>query len=182
MFMKRARRLWREEETNYWPNRRPQRKLAAKRRRSADRTEKEHTRLRERLRRLQELYLDGYPDEECKREKEVILAALQTLGGTQEQEVLLPGDHVEGVIDAWRCASREEKRDMLKMMREAVYVDVDNKAVVALQIKQAFRPLFRAWLESEEPQRVALRFASDIVYGDPDRIRTDDLQLDKLAC
>ncbi len=89
--------------------------------------------------------MDGYPDEECKREKEVILAALQTLGGTQEQEVLLPGDHVEGVIDAWRCATREEKRDMLKMMLEAVYVDVDNKAVVALQIKQAFRPLFRAW-------------------------------------
>ncbi len=147
-----------------------------------DRTEKERTRLRERLRRLQELYLDGYPDEEYKREKEVILAALQTLGGAQEQEVLLLGDHVEGVIDAWRCAIREEKRGMLKMMLEAVYVDVPSKAVVALQIKPAFRPLFRAWLESDEPQRVALRFTSDIVYGDPDRIRTDDLHRDRVAC
>ena len=36
--------------------------------------------------------------------------------------------------------------------------------------------------DNEEPQQVSLRFGSDIVFGDPDGIRTHDLQLDKLAC
>jgi len=39
---------------------------------------------------------------------------------------------------------------------------------VALQVKPAFKPLFRAWLENEETQRVTLRFASDITIGDPE--------------
>jgi len=81
---------------------------------------KERARLQERLRRLQRLYLDGYPEDEYRREKEVILAALDTLGQPQEQEVLVLGDHVEGLIETWSCGTREERRDILRMMLEAV--------------------------------------------------------------
>ena len=42
--------------------------------------------------------------------------------------------------------------------------------------------LFRVWLENPEAQPLELRFGSDIVPGDPDRIRTDDLHRDKVAC
>jgi hypothetical protein len=34
------------------------------------------------------------------------------------------------------------------MMLEAVYVDVPKGIVVALEIKPAFKPLFRAWLDN----------------------------------
>lgn len=54
----------------------------------------ERARLRERLRRLQQLYLDGYSEEEYRREKEAILAALETVAATPEREVLALGDHV----------------------------------------------------------------------------------------
>ncbi len=142
----------------------------------------ERKRLENRLRRLQELYLDGYPEADYKREKEAIRAALSAMGEPAEEEVLVLGDHVEGLLEAWGHATKEEKRDLLKMMLEAVYVDVPGKKLVALQVKPAFKPLFRAWLDNEEPQQVSLRFGSNIVYGDPDGIRTHDLQLDKLAC
>ena len=143
---------------------------------------KEREHLQDRLRRLQQLYLDGYPESEYKREKEAILAALQTLGDPQGDEVIVLGDHIEGLLDAWHCATREEKRDILRMMLQAVYVDVPKKKLVALQVKPTFKPLFRAWLENEEPQQVQLRFTSDIVFGDPEGIRTPDLQRDKLVC
>ena len=69
-----------------------------------------------------------------KTNKEVILAALDTLGQPQEQEVLVLGDHVEGLIETWSCGTREERRDILRMMLEAVYVDVPKGIVVALQV------------------------------------------------
>ena len=68
-------------------------------------------------------------------------------------------------------------------MLEAVYVDVPQGKVTALQIKPAFKPLFRVWLENGEPQQVALRFhPGDIVLGDPEGIRTPDLHRDRVAC
>ena len=55
------------------------------------------------------------------------------------------------------------------MMLEAVYVDVPKGIVVALQVKPALKPLFRAWLDNDKPQCFALRFTlSDIVIGDPE--------------
>jgi hypothetical protein len=93
------------------------------------------------------------------------------------------GDHVEGLVEAWSCGTREERRDILRMMLEAVYVDVPKRIVVALQVKPAFKPLFRAWLDNEKPRCEAPRFTlSDIVLGDPEGIRTPDLQRDKLVC
>ena len=140
---------------------------------------RERGRLQDRLRRLQHLYLDGYPEEEYRREKEAILAALQTLAFAPEQEVLVLGDHVEGLLEAWKWATREEKRDILRMMLEAVYVDVPGAKAVALQVKAAYKPLFRAWLENGEPQPCLLRF-SDVVLGDPEGIRTLDLHRDRV--
>ncbi len=65
------------------------------------------------MRRLQQLYTDGYPEEEYRREKEAIVAALQTLDCAPEQEVLVLGDHGGGLLEAWKWATREEKRDIL---------------------------------------------------------------------
>jgi hypothetical protein len=67
------------------------------------------------------------------------------------------------------------------MMLDAIHVDVPGAKVVALQVKPAYKPLFRAWLESEEPQQVSLRF-THVVLGDPEGIRTPDLHRDRVAC
>jgi site-specific DNA recombinase len=148
-----------------------------------ERIARERARLKERLRRLRQLYLDGYPEPEYRREKEAIQAALETLSESPEEEVMILGDHIEGLIQAWKFATRAEKRDMLLMMLEAVYVDVPNKRLVALQVKPAFKPLFRVSLERKEPQLLTVRFGhSDIVPGDPEGIRTPDLHRDRVAC
>jgi site-specific DNA recombinase len=149
-------RSWREQVVEYLQQADEHRRLR-----------EERKRLENRLRRLQEVYLDGYPEADYKREKESIRAALSAMGEPAEEEVLVLGDHVEGLLEAWGHATKEEKRDLLKMMLEAVYVDVPGKKLVALQVKPAFKPLFRAWLDNEEPQQVSLRFGSNIVYGDP---------------
>ena len=148
-----------------------------------ERVARERARLKERLRRLQQLYLDGYPESEYRREKEAILAALETLGESREEEVMILGDHIEGSIEAWKFATRAEKRDMLLMMLEAVYVDVPNKRLVAFKVKPAFKPLSRVSLERKEPHSFSVRFSrSDIVLGDPEGIRTPDLHRDRVAC
>jgi hypothetical protein len=52
------------------------------------------------------------------------------------------GDHVEGRVVAWQGATKEERRDMLRTMLEAVYVDFTAKVVVGLKPKPSFLPLF----------------------------------------
>jgi len=49
---------------------------------------------------------------------------------------------VEGVVAAWEIATREERREMLQMMLDAVYIDMTTKEVVGLKPKAAFLPLF----------------------------------------
>ena len=124
-----------------------------------ERVGQERSRLEERLRRLQRLYLDGLDESEYRRERAAVDAALQALGGVLDEEVFIQGDNVEGLIEAWRYATREERRDILQMMLQAVYVDTANGQVVALDVKPSFKPLFRAWLETAEPKGLA--FGSD---------------------
>jgi hypothetical protein len=61
------------------------------------------------------------------------------------------------------------------MALETVYVDMESGKAVAKKPKPAFLPLFNL----EKPATAGSRI---LVSGDPDGIRTHDLQLDKLAC
>ena len=49
---------------------------------------------------------------------------------------------MEGVVAAWEIATKEERREMLQMMLDAVYIDMTTKEVVGLKPKAAFLPLF----------------------------------------
>lgn len=144
-----------------------------------ERAASERARLQERLRRLQDLYLDGYPKDEYKREEEAIRTALDTLGDPEEQEVLILGDHVEGLLEAWSCATREEKRDILGMMLEGVYVDVEKKLVLGLKAKAPFTPLLRL---CSGAMKVIDEEGELVVSGDPEGIRTLNLHRDRVAC
>ncbi len=68
-------------------------------------------------------------------------------------------------------------------MLDAVYVDMRAKSVVAMQVQAAFEPSIRTWLEAKNPEECLDQLgAMDIAHGDPERIRTADLWLDRPIC
>ena len=66
-------------------------------------------------------------------------AKLSSMVNPEHAQVVTLGDNVEGVVDAWELATKEERREM---MLDAVYIDMTTKEVVGLKPKAAFLPLF----------------------------------------
>jgi len=67
---------------------------------------------------------------------------LSGLVNAQEHEMGTLGDNVEVVVAAWEIATKEERREMLQIMLDAVYIDMTTNQVVGLKPKPAFLPLF----------------------------------------
>ena len=146
---------------------------------SEDRRERilaQRAKLEERLRRLRSLYLElTLTDGEYHRERERLQEQIQALAVPDEGPAMSAGAYVEDLSSLWRAATPIERRAVVLSVLDAVYVDVDNKQVVSIQPKADFLPL----LAAASP---TWGLAGPMLHGDPDRIRTDDLQLDKLAC
>ncbi len=105
----------------------------------------ERKRVEERMRRLREVYLEGdLPRDqygERKRSLEVQLASLVIPDVDAAQEA---GRLLEGLATLWQEADLRERCRLLRAMLEAVYVDsVEERAIVALQLKPSFRALFQ---------------------------------------
>ena len=79
---------------------------------------------------------------EYRQEVSLTQAKLSGLVSPEHHQVMNLGDNVEGVVTAWEIATKEERRDMLQMMLDAVYIDMTTKQVVGLKPKAAFLPLF----------------------------------------
>ncbi len=110
-------------------------------------------------------------------------AVLRNAGYSEDREVVALGDHIEGLLEALNHASKEEKRDILSLMLDAACVDTRAKSVVALRVKAAFTPSLRAWLAAKKPEECPVQLGEiNIVHGDPERIRTADLWLDRPIC
>ena len=136
---------------------------------------REKKRLEEKLRRLQHQYREvEIGEDEYRQEKQITEAAIAAFQGTEEEQVIQVGDWVEGLVGAWSNATKEERRDMLRLMLEAVYVDMETASVTALKPKPAFLPLFK--LEGTKAGDL------ELVLGDPEGIRTPDLHRDRVAC
>ena len=70
---------------------------------------------------------------------------------------------------AWENATKEERRDMLRLMLEAVYMDTVSMEVVGLKPKPSFLPL----VGMKEPVKAGeIVLSTNLTAGDPDRIRT----------
>lgn len=123
---------------------------------------KERARLEEKLRRLARQYREvEIGEEEYHRERDITQAALGALQETQEECVIGVGEYVEGLLMAWESATKEERRDLLRMALEAVYVDMASPLVMAMKPKPPFLPLFNL----REPVRAGSKI---LVSGDPD--------------
>lgn len=66
--------------------------------------------LEEKRRRLYRAYVDGMPEDDYRRELLAVEARLRGMMDVQMEEVITLGDHVEGLIEAWRHATKEEKK------------------------------------------------------------------------
>jgi len=105
--------------------------------------QRERNRLEEKLRRLKRLYREVEIEEaDCRREVALTQAKLSGMVNPEPAQVVTLGDNVEGVVAAWEIATKEERREMLQMMLDAVYIDMTTKEVVGLKPKGAFLPLF----------------------------------------
>ena len=97
------------------------------------------------MRRLREVYLEGdLPRDqygERKRSLDNQLASLVIPDVDAAQEA---GRLLEGLAALWQEADLRERCRLLRAMLEAVYVDpVEERAIVALQLKPSFRALFQ---------------------------------------
>ena len=77
-----------------------------------------------------------------RQEAALTQAKLSSMANPEHHQVVTLGDNVEGVVAAWEIATKEERREMLQMMLDAVYIDMTTKEVVGLKPKAAFLPLF----------------------------------------
>ena len=145
-----------------------------------DQMDRERARLQEKVRRLQRQYREVEIDEDdYRRELELTRAKLATLVVPGHGEIVQLGDHVEGIVSAWQAATKEERRDLLRLMLDAVYVDMDTKEVSGLQPKQSFLPLFGL----DEPVEAAdLVLSTNLTPGglDSGRGRQTDFSFDTL--
>ena len=101
-------------------------------------------------------------------------AKLSSMVNPEHAQVVTLGDNVEGVVAAWEIATKEERREMLQMMLDAVYIDMTTKEVVGLKPKADFLPLFNL----DEPVRAGeVVLATSLTAGALDSTPTPDTLL-----
>lgn len=106
--------------------------------------EQEQTRLQEKLRRLQNLYLEVLiGEEELRRGKAEVQAALANLNPPPRAKIDITADQLKTMRMAWEGATKKERSEILSTLFQAVYCDPGQKRLVALKPKLAFLPLFR---------------------------------------
>jgi len=106
--------------------------------------EQEQTRLQEKLRRLQSLYLEVLiGEEEFRRGKGELEADLANLEPPLVAKIEVTADQLKTVRIVWQGATKKERSEILATLSEAVYCDPATKSLVALKPKRAFVPLFR---------------------------------------
>ena len=109
------------------------------------RVERERKRVEERTRRLREVYLEGdlprdqYTNRKRNLENQLASLVIPDVDAAKEAGYLL-----EQLPTLWEEADLSERRRLLTAMLEAVYVDtVEERAIVDLKSKSAFRALFQ---------------------------------------
>ena len=105
----------------------------------------DRTKVQEKLRRMAKAYMDGlFPDEEYHRQKRLLEMELESLVVPAANAAEEAGKLVLDLPNLWAGANLTERPKLLLAMLDAVYVDArDEKRIVALKPKPAFRPVFQ---------------------------------------
>ena len=105
----------------------------------------ERKRAEQQLRRLGRAYVDGlYDDEEYRRQKKRLEDKLRSLVVPDADVAVQAGRLLDDLPRLWEKADLGERRRILLTMLDAVYVDtVEEKRIVAIRPRPAFRPLLK---------------------------------------
>ena len=104
---------------------------------------KERSRLEGKLKRIMLQFREGDIDHaEYQQEMALTKAALAAVQTPQDNQLIQLGDHIEGLVEAWEEATKEERHQLLAMMLDAVYVDMQAGKVTGVKPKPEFLPLF----------------------------------------
>ena len=107
------------------------------------RVDEEKRKVQQQRRRLGQVYFDGHiPEDEYKRQKERLEEKERSLVLPDADVALEAGKLLEDLPRLWKKADLAARRRILMTMLDAVYVDtVEEKRIVAIRPKPAFRPL-----------------------------------------
>ena len=84
------------------------------------------------------------PENDYKRQKRLLELELESLVVPQAHAAEEAGKMIEKLPELWEIATLQERRKLLLTMLDGVYIDAkDEKRVVAIKPKPAFRPVFR---------------------------------------
>ncbi len=134
-----------------------------------------------RRRRIVELYKDGVIDRaEFDREIQIIQNQLKTTAPADVTLAELSIADFERFPDVWDAAIPEERAELLGHMLESLYVNFKTGQALETVPKPGFRCVFEG-TEIAEPL-TCLANDHQLTIGDPEGIRTPDLQRDKLVC
>jgi hypothetical protein len=130
-----------------------------------------------------ELYKEGVIDRaEFDRDVQPVENRLRTTAPADGSVVELSIADFERFGENWELATPEEKRQMLSCMFESLYLEFRSGQVLELVPKVGFRYVFEGGKLMVPPKSPSGTTNHQLTIGDPDGIRTHDLQLDKLAC
>jgi site-specific DNA recombinase len=109
------------------------------------------------LKRLARTYIDGLiADDDYKLQKKLLQDTLESLVIPAEDEAIIGGQLLENLKPIWGKATLEEKHRLLKVMLDAVYIDMASKrSIVGIQPKPTFYPLFKA-LENQADNKITV--------------------------
>ena len=90
-------------------------------------------------------FVDGvYGENDYRRQKRQLELELESLVVPQADAAEEAGQLIEALPELWQEATLQERRKLLLTMLDGVYIDAkDEKRVVAIKPKPAFRPVFQ---------------------------------------
>jgi site-specific DNA recombinase len=112
--------------------------------RSVEDDEQERARLEKKLQRLKRAWLDlEVNDEEYQAERQRLQDRLTAMTPPETAELAQAAVMLRSMGDIWPCATLEEKRNILRVILVAVYVDVETGDITGMDSK----PVFAAWVK-----------------------------------
>ncbi|WP_119071630.1 recombinase family protein [Aggregatilinea lenta] len=109
---------------------------------------REREQVEEKLRRLRRMYQDlVIGDAEYQETQKQLQSRLAALVVPAESQLVRGGEYLENLGLLWSAATLAEQRDITRVLIKAVYVDVADAQIVALEPVPAFRILFEAFCQ-----------------------------------
>ena len=115
-------------------------------------------RIERKLARVAEMYRDLVIDsEQYKRERDQLQTELKALVIPEEEEMAEAGIYLEDISELWDEATLEEQRDIVRLVLNEVYCDVQEAAIDHAGPQADLSPVFRSASDAQRDKRGQVR-------------------------